>query len=60
MNVDIRGDFSIAMPKVLGNSLNVKTVVNHKAGVGMARCVHWTIVKPFASSSAFNSSLIYL
>ena len=31
VNVDIRGDFSIAMTEVLGNSINVKSVAKQKA-----------------------------
>ena len=36
VNVDIRGDFGVAMSEVLGNSLNVKPVVDKQAGVTMS------------------------
>ena len=40
VNVDIRGDFSIAMTEVLGNCLNVISVVDKQAGVAMSESVN--------------------
>ena len=40
MNVDIRGDFGVAMTEVLGNCLNVKAVIDKQAGVAVSESVN--------------------
>ena len=35
VSINVRGNSRITMPKVLGNSLDIKSVVNHKAGVAV-------------------------
>ena len=40
VNVDIRGNFGVAMSEVLGNSLNVKSVVDKQAGVAVSESVN--------------------
>ena len=40
VNVDIRGDFSIAMTEVLGNCLNIIAVIDKQAGVTVSESVN--------------------
>ena len=40
VNVDIRGDFGVAMTEVLGNCLNIIAVVNKQAGVTVSESVN--------------------
>ena len=40
VNVDIRGDFSIAMTEVLGNCLNIVAVIDKQAGVTVSESVN--------------------
>ena len=40
MNVDIRGDFSIAMTEVFGNCLNIVAVIDKQAGVAVSESVN--------------------
>ena len=40
VNVDIRGDFGVAMTEVLGNCLNIIAVVDKQAGVTVSESVN--------------------
>ena len=47
VSINVRGNSRITMPKVLGNSLNVKSVVNHETGVAVTKCMNaecWQVV----------------
>ena len=47
MSIDVRGNSRITMPKMLGDSLDIKSVVNHETGVAVSQRMNtecWQVI----------------
>ena len=47
VSIDVRGNSRITMPKVLGNSLNVKSVIYHQTGITVSQRMNakcWQVI----------------
>lgn len=47
MSINVRGNSRITMPKVLGDSLDIKSIVNHETGVAVSQRMNaecWQVV----------------